>query len=115
MANHGHPEAAVAESCAPQQVCAAYLERASPECSACSASVSPLSPALSPAGRAPNIPLNNIRINQQFAVLSAAVREFLLGPFLVTAPLRRHLDHNPQSRFLRSRWLAFPLKTFGQT
>jgi hypothetical protein len=33
-------------------------------------------------------------------------REFLLGSFLVTAPLRRHLDHNPQSRFLRSGWLA---------
>jgi hypothetical protein len=50
---------------------------------------------------------SNIRINQQFAVSSAAAREFLLGPFLVTAPLRRHLDHNPQSRFLRSGWLAF--------
>jgi hypothetical protein len=48
-----------------------------------------------------------IRTNQQFAVVFAAVREFLLGPFLVTAPLRRHLGHNPQSRFLRSRWLAF--------
>jgi hypothetical protein len=56
--------------------------------------------------------LRNIRANQQFAVESAAVREFLLGPFLVTAPLRRHLGHNPQSRFLRPRWPAFR-STFG--
>jgi hypothetical protein len=48
----------------------------------------------------------NIRVYQQIAVASGPVREFLLGPFLVTAPLRRHLDHNPQSRFLRSRWQA---------
>jgi hypothetical protein len=51
----------------------------------------------------------NIRIYQQIAVASGTAREFLLGPFLVTAPLRRHLGHNPQSRFLRSRWLALPL------
>ena len=66
-------------------------------------------------GRAPHEPtgaflveasLENIRIYQQIAVASAPVREFLLGPFLVTAPLRRHLGHNPQSRFLRSRWQA---------
>jgi hypothetical protein len=53
---------------------------------------------------------NNIRVSQQFAVPFVPAREFLLGPFLVTAPLRRHLGHNPQSRFLRSRWLAFRLK-----
>src|SRR5580693_4626288 len=80
-------------------------------------------PRCCPAGRAlrslaeysPWPPLNNIRINQRFAVTSAAAREFLLGPFLVTAPLRRHLDHNPQSRFLRSRWLAFLLQKNGHT
>jgi hypothetical protein len=55
----------------------------------------------------------NIRNYQQIAVLSGPAREFLLGPFLVTAPLRRHLGHNPQSRFLRSRWLAFRLKLLG--
>jgi RNA recognition motif-containing protein len=38
------------------------------------------------------------------------VREFLLGPFLVTAPLRRHLGHNLQSRFLRSGWLVLLLR-----
>jgi hypothetical protein len=59
----------------------------------------------------PNYPEDvlNIRIYQSIAVVSAVAREFLLGPFLVTAPLRRHLGHNLQSRFLRSGWLAFRL------
>jgi RNA recognition motif-containing protein len=61
-------------------------------------------------GRSKIFGREQIRTSRQFAVVSATAREFLLGPFLVTAPLRRLLDHNPQSRFLRSRWLAFPLK-----
>jgi hypothetical protein len=60
---------------------------------------------------APHAPLNvpNIRVSAQIAVVSEPVREFLLGPFLVTAPLRRHIGHNLQSRFLRSGWLALSL------
>jgi hypothetical protein len=42
---------------------------------------------------------DDIRIYRQIAVVFAPVREFLLGPFMVTAPLRRHLGHNPAGFF----------------
>jgi hypothetical protein len=50
------------------------------------------------------------RIYQLIAVALSLVRELLLGPFMVTAPLWRHLDHNLQSRLLRSGWLALLLR-----
>jgi hypothetical protein len=104
-ANHGHPETTLADV-----LCTAVgLRRLSQLAEPRLLSLHRASPAIHSCWTRPSIS-RTIRINQQFAVISAAAREFLLGPFLVTAPLRRHLDHNPQSRFLRSRWLAFPLK-----
>jgi hypothetical protein len=55
---------------------------------------------------------SNIRTNQEFAVLSAAARDELLGLFLAAAPLRRVLGHNPQSKSLRSRWPAYVGRLF---
>src|ERR1700677_37412 len=71
------------------------------------------SPRAPPRRPAPCLTRSNIRTIQGFAVAYPAVRELLLGPFLVSAPLRRHLGHNPQSRFPRSKVAGESSLTWG--